>query len=103
MKVYSDIEWMPQFGKDIEVICFPFFRNSKLINIKFRGAKKSFKLVSNAELIWYNFDCILEAKELIICEGEIDCLTFIENGFKNVYRYPAGVAGWKEAGYAVIK
>ena len=96
MKVYSDLEWMPQFSKEIEVICFPFFRNSKLINIKFRGAKKSFKLVSNAELIWYNFDCISEAKELIICEGEIDCLTFVENGFKNVISVPNGAKSKSE-------
>ena len=96
MKVYSDCEWMPQFQKDTEVICFPFFRNSKLVNIKFRGANKSFKLVSNAELIWYNFDCILESKELIICEGEIDALTFIENGFKNVISVPNGAKSKSE-------
>lgn len=29
--------------------------------------------------------------------------TLVENGFKNVYRYPAGVVGWKEAGYALVK
>lgn len=96
MKVYSDTEWMPQFKSDIEVICFPFFRSKKLVNIKFRGPKKSFKLVSNAELIWYNFDCISEAKELIICEGEIDCLTFVENGFKNVISVPNGAKSKSE-------
>jgi twinkle protein len=96
MKVYSDTEWMPQFQKEMEVICFPFFRNKKLINIKYRGAKKSFKLVSGAELIWYNFDCISEAKELIICEGEIDCLTFVENGFKNVISVPNGAKSKSE-------
>jgi len=96
MKIYSDNEWMPQFQKEIEVICFPFFRNDKLINIKFRGAKKSFKLVSNAELIWYNFNCISDTKELIICEGEIDCLTFIENGFKNVISVPNGAKSKSE-------
>jgi twinkle protein len=96
MKVYSDIEWMPQFKSEVEVICFPFFRNQQLVNIKYRGAKKSFKLVSNAELVWYNFDCILESKELIICEGEIDCLTFIENGFKNVVSVPNGAKSKSE-------
>lgn len=90
MKVYSDTEWMPQFKQNEEVICFPYFRDKKLINIKFRGPKKSFKLVSNAELIWYNFDCIVENNEIIICEGEIDALTFIENGFKNVLSVPNG-------------
>lgn len=96
MKIHSDKEWMPQFQKDVEVICFPFFRNNKLVNIKYRGPKKSFKLISNAELIWYNFDCLEEAKELIICEGEIDCLTFIENGFENVISVPNGAKSKSE-------
>lgn len=90
MKVYSDVEWMPQFQKEIEVMCFPYFVNEKLVNIKFRGANKSFKLVSNAELVWYNFDAILSNKDVIICEGEIDALTFIENGFRNVISVPNG-------------
>jgi len=89
-KVHSDTEWMPQFQKEMEVICFPFFRNGKLINTKFRGAKKSFKLVSGAELIWWNFDAIAENTEIIICEGEIDGLTFVENGFDNVLSVPNG-------------
>lgn len=96
MKVYSDMEWMPQFQKEVEVFCFPFFVNKKLINIKYRGPKKSFKLVSNAELVWYNFDCISQNKEIIICEGEIDALTFIENGFKNVISVPNGAKGKAE-------
>jgi len=89
-KVYSNNEWMPQFQKEIEVICFPFFRNNKLVNIKFRGANKSFKLVSGAELVWWNFDTIIDNKEIIICEGEIDGLTFIQNGFDNVISVPNG-------------
>jgi rhodanese-related sulfurtransferase len=27
----------------------------------------------------------------------------VDNGFKNVYRYPAGIAGWGEAGYPLVK
>ena len=90
MKVYSDTEWMPQFKKEIEVICFPFFINNDLINIKFRGAKKSFKLNSGSRLVWYNYDAILEHDEIIITEGEIDCLSFIEVGFENCISVPNG-------------
>ena len=90
MRIYSDKEYMPQFQKEIEVICFPYFRDEKLINIKFRGANKSFKIISGAELIWYNIDILKDNKEVIICEGEIDALTFIENGFKNVLSVPNG-------------
>lgn len=90
MKVYSDNEFMPQFSDTMEVICFPYFYNDKLINIKFRGANKSFKLVSGAELILWNIDCIKDNTEIIITEGEIDALTFVENGFDNAISVPNG-------------
>ena len=36
MRIYSDREWMPQFGKEVKVICFPYFIEGKLVNIKYR-------------------------------------------------------------------
>ena len=90
MKVYSCQEFMPQFAKEAGVIAFPYFMNERLINIKFRGPNKSFKLVSGAELIFWNVDCLKESKEVIITEGEIDALTFIENGFFNTLSVPNG-------------
>ena len=90
MRVYSTQEFMPQFSKDVEVMCFPYFMNEKLINIKYRGANKSFKLVSGAELVFWNIDCLKDAKDVIITEGEIDALTFVENGFINVLSVPNG-------------
>lgn len=90
MKIYSDREWMPQFNKETEVICFPYFFDGKLVNIKYRGANKSFKLVSNAELIFWNLDCLKEYNSVIIVEGEIDALTFIENKINNVISVPNG-------------
>jgi twinkle protein len=90
MRVYTDVEYMPQLLQEADVICFPYFFNNKLVNIKFRGPNKSFKLVSGAELIFWNLDCIIDNKEIIITEGEIDALTFIENGFNNVMSVPNG-------------
>jgi twinkle protein len=93
MKVYTSKEFMPQFDKEVDVICFPYFREGKLINIKFRGKDKSFKQIKGAELIWYNYDAILDNKTVIICEGEIDLLTFLENGFESVISVPSGAGG----------
>ena len=90
MRVYSDIEFMPQYEKKVEVVCFPYFYNSKLINIKFRGPKKSFKLVSGAELIFWNIDCLAKYDEVIIVEGEIDALTFVQAGYENTMSVPNG-------------
>ena len=90
MRVYSDKEFMPQFKSEQEVICFPYFMDGKLVNIKYRGPQKSFKMVSGAELILYNVDCLKTCDEVIIVEGEIDALTLIQAGFDNVLSVPNG-------------
>jgi twinkle protein len=90
MRVYSDITFMPQFQKEVQVICFPYFYNEKLINIKYRGPQKSFKLIAGAELIFWNIDCLSKYDEVIIVEGEIDALTMIQAGFENTISVPNG-------------
>lgn len=43
---------MPQYGRDTKVICFPYFVGDRLVNIKYRGPQKSFRMVKGAELIF---------------------------------------------------
>lgn len=90
MKVYSDNEWMPQFKKEVECVCFPYFLDSELRNVKFRGPNKSFKLISGAELLFYNIDVLKQSDKVIITEGEIDALTFIDNGYDYCISVPNG-------------
>ncbi|TRZ80531.1 toprim domain-containing protein [bacterium] len=90
MRVYSEKVMMPQFKGEIECICFPYFYDNKLINIKYRGPKKSFRMVSGAELIFWNIDCLAQNKEIVIVEGEIDALTFIQAGYENTLSVPNG-------------
>lgn len=92
-KVTDSIEFMPQLNAECLTINFNYFRNSELVNIKYRGKNKSFKLHKGSELIFYNLDAIQNEKEVIICEGEIDALTFYECGFKNVVSVPNGANG----------
>jgi twinkle protein len=93
MRVYSDMEYMPQLEKETSVICFPFYVDQKLVNIKHRDGAKNFKLVKDAELVWYNINALRGAKEIIITEGEIDCLSFIESGLDNCISVPNGASG----------
>lgn len=90
MKLYSDNEYIAELNKNVEVICFPYYRNNELINIKCRGANKTFKLHKDSELIWYNFDALQNNKTIIIVEGEIDLLTLISIGYYNVISVPNG-------------
>lgn len=90
LKIYSDLEFMPQDNKETGVVCMPYFYNDKLFNIKYRTKDKHFKLVKDAEKIFYNLDCVSKYNEIIITEGEIDAMSFIEVGINNVISVPNG-------------
>ena len=89
-RITEGVEYMPQEAKEVNTIQFNYFRDDILINVKCRDAKKNFKLVSGAELIFYNLDAIKGSKRIIICEGEIDALSFMEAGIKDVVSVPNG-------------
>lgn len=88
---YSN-EYMPQEQKEVPTIQFPYFMNEEAVNVKYRTAKKQFKMVSGAKLILYNIDSIRESKECLIVEGEIDALSFIEAGYDAVLSVPNGAS-----------
>lgn len=89
-RITNGPEWMPQTQKEENTIQFNYFRNNELVNIKYRSGAKHFKLHKGSELIFYNLDCIVDQQSIIICEGEIDTLSFAECGYKNVVSVPNG-------------
>ena len=91
-KITEASEFMPQAGKEMNCICFNYFREDKLVNIKFRDGNKGFKMVSGSELIFYNLDSIEGEKSCVIVEGEIDCLTLHECGIYSVVSVPNGAS-----------
>lgn len=79
------------FGKEVKTaIVFPFFKDGKVVNHKYRSREKDFKLDPKAELVLFNQDCIKDNTEIIITEGEFDALAFMEVGFDNVVSVPNG-------------
>ncbi len=90
LKVTEGLEWMPQTQKEQNTIQFNYFRDGEIVNIKYRDANKNFKMFKDAELIFYNIDCLKDYDEVIIVEGEMDALTLWECGFKNVISVPNG-------------
>jgi twinkle protein len=85
-------EYMPQLEIEMNCICFNYYRGEKLVNIKFRDGKKNFKLVKDAELVFYNLNALEARKEAVIVEGEIDCLTMHESGVMNAVSVPNGAS-----------
>jgi twinkle protein len=89
-KITENKEYMPQWKKKMHAINFNYYRNGEIVNIKYRAANKTFKLFKDAELIMYNLDMITSSKDVVIVEGEIDCLSMIECGILHVVSVPNG-------------
>ena len=90
MKITEGQEFMPQTGKEENTIQFNYFINNELINIKYRDGKKNFKLVKGAEKIFYNIDSTVGHNYVVIVEGEMDALSFVEAGISSVISVPNG-------------
>jgi len=89
-KITEGKEWMPQDQKEVNTIQFNYYRDEKIINIKYRTGNKHFKLFKDAELIFYGLDNIKNKDQIIIVEGEIDKLSFYEVGLQNCVSVPNG-------------
>lgn len=89
-KVGESTEFFPQISKNRKAVNFKYYRENELINIKFRDAEKNFKMVSNAELIFYGLDNIKEMDKIYIVEGEMDALSLHEAGIYSVCSVPNG-------------
>jgi len=79
--ISESVEWMPQTQKEHKVICFNYFMDGELINIKFKTADKHFKMVKDARKIPYNIDSIKDKEYVIICEGEEETMVWHQSGF----------------------
>jgi twinkle protein len=66
-------------------VIFPYLRDKVLVNVKKRSIKdKDFRQGKDCEAIIYNYDRVKGKKEIIICEGEFDCMAFEVAGYTNV-------------------
>ena len=93
-KISDGKVYMPQVEEEVNAIMFGYYVNGKLVNIKYRDARKNFKMVSGAQLCPYGLDVALDnsSTEILICEGEVDCLSFYEAGIKIAVSVPNGAS-----------
>jgi len=70
-------------------IAFPYFKDNNLMTFKYRSLDKKFFQEGGKPVLMGMDDTIFE-NPLIICEGEMDFLTFKECDIKNVVSVPFG-------------
>ncbi len=73
-------------------VTFPYYRDKKLINNKNRSEEKGFSLTAGAELIFWNIDAIKGLKEVVVVEGEIDCMSLYQSSIFNGLSVPNGAS-----------
>lgn len=116
MKIYSG--WRRAVGEnDFEVvldaagdlIVFPFWRDGKIVNEKYRGSGKRFFQKRGGFKCFYNADILADPAlqsgqfPLVIVEGEIDLLSVIQAGNPFVVSVPDGAPPALKLGEVVPK
>ena len=90
IKVTEGKEFMPQTGKQENVINFNYYVGDQLTNVKYRDGRKNFKLYKGAEKVFYNINSIVGFEYCVIVEGEMDVLALHEAGITNAISVPNG-------------
>ena len=83
-KLGGEIVAMYDLSSEGDTLLFPLYKNGKVVNIKYRGPQKSFRQAKDAEKVFFGMQFCKGGDELVICEGEIDCLTLRMAGFDAV-------------------
>lgn len=95
-KIKTGPAWMAGKGEIesgvVGTIQFPFYVNGEVVNIKYRTRDKRFRQEKNAKKCLFNFDQAMRANgdTLLICEGEVDCISLHEVGYRAVVSVPDG-------------
>lgn len=87
-RIFRASTYMPQTEQHEEVVAFPYYRANELINVKYRDKDKNFRSEVGCERLLYGIDDL--SKTTIICEGEIDKLSFEQCGLLNCVSVPDG-------------
>ena len=95
LRVTSGDHFFPQIEKNRNAVKFNYYKSEKLINVKYRDAEKNFMFETDCEVTFYNYDAIYKYDKIVIVEGEIDALSFIEAGIFNVISLPNGCRNTK--------
>lgn len=70
-------------------IAFPYIKDGQVIGVKYRQPKKikegpKYLSIKGSEFTFFNMQNVTQWDELIICEGEIDCMVLVQCGYEAV-------------------
>jgi twinkle protein len=91
MKLFSAEKYFTKLNKKTQAIGFPYYKDGKFISAKYRSIEsKDFTQDQGGSQEFFGIDNVDTSLPVVIVEGEIDALTLIECGIKNVLSVPSG-------------
>lgn len=90
MKVTEEKHYIPQTSKEENCIVFNYFEGDTIVAKKYRSGGKQWAKSKDSKSIFYNINSCIGQDEVYIVEGEMDVLSLIELGIKNVVSVPNG-------------
>jgi twinkle protein len=91
MKLFSSSKYFGRLNKVADSIGFPYFKGGVLTAAKYRAIEsKDFTQDGGGAHDFFGIDYIDPTLPVVIVEGEIDALTCLEAGIKNVLSVPSG-------------
>lgn len=91
MKLFPAQKYFARLNKETEAIGFPYFRGGVYVSAKYRSIEsKDFTQDAGGAHDFFGIDHIDQTLPVTIVEGEIDALTLMECGLKNVLSVPSG-------------
>lgn len=89
-KLFSVKHWISSEQKEVDCIGFPYIENKQERGAKIRSlGTKGFSCTSPLRT-FFNVDSVDENDITIICEGEMDALSFMECGMSSIVSVPNG-------------
>lgn len=88
--VTSTRKYIQAIGAESECIMFPYTNQGQNYAYKIRSIEGKGFSCNGAPQTFFNVANVEGQKEVVICEGEMDALAFIEAGMKNVVSVPNG-------------
>lgn len=91
MKLFPAQKYFHRLNKETDSIGFPYFRGGVYVSAKYRSIEsKDFTQDIGGAQDFFGIDHIDQTQGVVIVEGEIDALTLMECGVRNVLSVPSG-------------
>jgi twinkle protein len=91
MGLFGADKYFAKLDKHSDSIAFPYYREGKLVAVKYRSfPEKAFTQDAGGAHDFFGIDNLVKGEPIIIVEGEIDALTLMEIGVRNVVSVPSG-------------